>query len=227
VRAGDQADQADHADQASSAPAYRLVLASANPDKVEEIVAVLSAAMAVELVPRPPDVPDVVEDGETLLDNARLKARALVAATGTAAVADDTGLEVEALDGAPGVFSARYAGEDASYADNVAKLLRELAARPDAGGERRARFKTVALAAFPDGSEVWAEGALDGRITAAARGDNGFGYDPVFEPAAAEGGDGRTFAEMRSDEKDALSHRGRAFRALARRLSGREAAASS
>ena len=105
----------------------RLVVASANPDKVKEIVAVLSGAMAVELVPRPDDVPDVVEDGETLLDNARLKARALAAATGTAAVADDTGLEVDALGGAPGVYTARYAGVDATYADNVAKLLRELA----------------------------------------------------------------------------------------------------
>ena len=109
-------------------------------------------------------MPDVVEDGETLLDNARLKARALVAATGEASVADDTGLEVDALGGAPGVYSARYAGEDATYADNVAKLLRELAALPDTGGERRARFRTVALAAFPDGTEIWAEGAVEGSI---------------------------------------------------------------
>jgi XTP/dITP diphosphohydrolase len=196
----------------------RLVVASANPDKVKEIVAVLSGAMAVELVPRPDGVPDVVEDGETLLENARLKARALVAATGTAAVADDTGLEVDALGGGPGVYTARYAGEDATYADNVAKLLRELAARRDGGGERRAHFKSVALAAFPDGSEVWAEGVMDGTIAAAARGDNGFGYDPVFEP---EGGGGRTFAEMDAAEKDAMSHRGRAFRALAQRLAAR------
>jgi XTP/dITP diphosphohydrolase len=169
-------------------------------------------------VPRPDDVPDVVEDGETLLDNARLKARALVVATGTAAVADDTGLEVDALGGGPGVYTARYAGEEATYADNVAKLLGELAARGDGGGDRRARFKTVALAAFPDGSEVWAEGVMDGTIAAEARGDNGFGYDPVFEP---EGGGGRTFAEMRAGEKDAMSHRGRAFRALAQRLAAR------
>jgi XTP/dITP diphosphohydrolase len=196
----------------------RLVVASANPDKVREIVAVLSGAMAVELVPRPDDVPDVVEDGETLLDNARLKARALVAATGTAAVADDTGLEVDALGGGPGVYTARYAGEAATYADNVAKLLRELAALGDGGGDRRAHFKTVALSAFPDGSEVWAEGVMDGTIAAQARGDNGFGYDPVFEP---DGGGGRTFAEMDAAEKDANSHRGRAFRALAQRLSAR------
>jgi len=163
-------------------------------------------------------VPDVVEDGETLLDNARLKARALVGATGQAAVADDTGLEVDALGGAPGVYSARYAGDDATYADNVAKLLRELAALGDGGGERRARFKTVALAAFPDGSEVWAEGVMEGTIATGARGQHGFGYDPVFVPT---GGDGRTFAEMAPAEKDAVSHRGRAFRALAALLAER------
>jgi XTP/dITP diphosphohydrolase len=191
------------------------VVASANPDKVKEIVAVLSEALAVELVPRPEQVPEVVEDGETLVDNARLKARALMEATGTAAVSDDTGLEVDALGGAPGVYAARYAGEDASYADNVAKLLRELAALDDAGGDRRARFKSIAFVAFPDGSEVWAEGVLEGTIAPAARGENGFGYDPLFEP---DGGGGRTFAEMSAVEKDAMSHRGRAFRALAQRL---------
>jgi len=203
----------------------RLVLASANPDKAREIAGVLSAALEVELLPRPAGEPEVVEDADTLLGNARLKARALAESTGVAAVADDTGLEVDALDGAPGVFSARYAGEDATYADNVAKLLRELAARHGAGGARTARFKTVALVAFPDGSEVWAEGAVEGTITAAPRGDRGFGYDPVFAPAPAEGGDGRTFAQMEPAEKHAISHRGRAFRALAQRLAEHEAAA--
>jgi XTP/dITP diphosphohydrolase len=210
----------------------RLVLASANPDKAKEIVSVLSAELDVDLVPRPADVPDVVEDGETLLDNARLKAQALVAVTGVAAVADDTGLEVDALGGAPGVYSARFAGEDATYADNVAKLLRELDALRDAGGARRARFKTIALAAFPDGSEVWAEGVMDGTIATVPRGENGFGYDPVFVPdgpdgpdgtEGADGGDGRTLAEMTAGEKDAMSHRGRAFRALAVSLAERTA----
>ena len=182
----------------------RLVLASANPDKVKEIVAVLSAALPVDLLPRPDGVPDVVEDADTLLGNALLKAHALVAATGMAAVADDTGLEVEALGGAPGVYSARYAGADASYADNVAKLLRALAAVEGGGVDRRARFRTVALVAFPDGTEVWAQGVLPGTTVTAARGANGFGYDSVFVP---EGGDGRTFAEMSPAEKDALSHR--------------------
>jgi XTP/dITP diphosphohydrolase len=196
----------------------RLVLASANPDKVVEIAAILAAALDVELLPRPPEVPDVVEDGATLHDNALLKGRALVVATGQAAVADDTGLEVDALDGAPGVYSARYAGEDATYADNVAKLLAALADLPDGGGERTARFRTVALTSFPDGSEVWAEGMVEGYIATEPRGDAGFGYDPVFVPA--EGG-GRTFAEMTPEEKHAVSHRGRAFRALAAVLAQR------
>jgi XTP/dITP diphosphohydrolase len=196
-----------------------LVLASANPDKAAEIAAVLSDALEVELIPRPPEVPDVVEDGETLLDNARLKATALVEATGLGAVSDDTGLEVEALDGAPGVYSARYAGENATYADNVAKLLIELAARSGGSGERRARFRTVALAAFPDGSETWAEGMVEGTITAETRGEGGFGYDPVFVP---DDGDGRTFAEMSPGEKHGISHRGRAFRALAAQLAQRD-----
>jgi XTP/dITP diphosphohydrolase len=202
----------------SNASPLRLVLASANPDKVTEIAAVLADALEVELVPRPTDVADVVEDGETLLDNARLKARALVVATGLASVADDTGLEVDALDGAPGVYSARYAGEDVTYADNVAKLLRELAARPDGGGDRAARFRTVAMASFPDGSELWADGEVEGTIAAEAVGTGGFGYDPVFVPAE---GDGRTFAEMTPSEKNAISHRGRAFRALAAALAAR------
>lgn len=192
----------------------RLVVASANPDKVAEIEAIL-APVGVEVVPRPPDVPDVVEDAPTLEGNARLKARAIAAATGQAAVADDTGLEVDALGGAPGVLSARYAGDDATYAGNVAKLLAELDGVADA--ERTARFRTVALVAWPDGRELAVEGVVEGRITTEPRGDGGFGYDPVFEPVE---GDGRTFAEMASHDKHAISHRGRAFRALAERLAG-------
>ena len=183
----------------------RLVVASANPDKVAEIAAVLHG---VELLPRPASVGEVEEDGLTLEDNARLKARATLAATGEAAVADDTGLEVAALGGAPGVYSARYAGPGATYADNVTALLEAL----DGKADRAARFRTVALACFPDGREVVAEGVVDGEIATVARGANGFGYDPLFVPADAGG---RTFAEMTAGEKNALSHRGRAFRALA------------
>ena len=196
----------------------RLVLASANPDKAREIASLLgSAATDLQLLPRPPGVADVVEDGATLRDNARLKARALAAATGEPAVADDTGLEVDALAGAPGVFSARYAGEGATYADNVAKLLRELDRVGARGADRRARFRTVALVAWPDGAELAAEGAVEGVIADEPRGAAGFGYDPVFVPLGP-GTDGRTFAELSSEEKDAVSHRGRAFRALATHL---------
>jgi XTP/dITP diphosphohydrolase len=188
----------------------RLVLASANPDKAREIAALLSGA-GFEVEPRPPSVPDVDETGTTLLDNARLKAQAVSAATGAPAVADDTGLEVDALDGAPGVYSARYAGEAATYDDNVTKLLEALDGRAD----RRARFRTVALVCFPDGREIWSEGVVEGSITTERRGGNGFGYDPVFE---ADDGGGRTMAELTAEEKHAISHRGRAFRALAAEL---------
>jgi XTP/dITP diphosphohydrolase len=189
----------------------KLVLATANPDKAAEIRAVLlDAGLDVELVPRPDDVPEVDETGTTLEDNARLKAVALCEATGLAAVADDTGLAVDALDGAPGVYSARYAGEDATYADNVEKLLEALAGV--AAPARTARFSTVALARWPDGREVAAIGEVEGTIATEARGGAGFGYDPLFVP---DEGDGRTFAEMSADEKHRVSHRGRAFRTLA------------
>jgi len=192
----------------------RLVLASANPHKAAEITEILLAAgLDVETLPRPADVPEVVEDGLTLEDNARLKAVALCAATGLPAVADDTGLEVDALGGAPGVWSARYAGEDATYKENVQKLLQELQGVP---AERRtARFSTVALVRWPDGREVAAIGEVEGDIVEEARGAEGFGYDPVFRPVE---GDGRTFAEMTPAEKHAVSHRGRAFRTLAEGL---------
>jgi XTP/dITP diphosphohydrolase len=195
-----------------SAVPPRLVCASANPHKVEEIAAVLGTA--VELLPRPAHVPDVVEDADTFIGNARLKAVALCEATGEASVADDTGLEVDALDGRPGVRSARFAGDHASDADNVAVLLESL--RDVDAAARTARFRTVALVRRPDGDEVVAEGTVEGLIATAPRGTNGFGYDPVFVPLD---GDGRTFAEMSAAEKNAISHRGRAFRALAARLS--------
>ena len=186
-------------------PPLLLVCASANPDKVAEIAAILGDA--VELLPRPADVPDVVEDADTLEGNARLKATAICAATGLAAVADDTGLEVIALDGAPGVYAARYAGEGCTYADNRRKLLRELGDTAD----RRAQFRTVALVRWPDGSELAVDGVCPGTISEDERGARGFGYDAVFVP---DEGDGRSFAEMTDDEKNAISHRGKAFRNL-------------
>lgn len=195
----------------------RVVLATANPDKAREIVDALGG-LGLDLVARPESVPEVDETGATLAENARLKARALRDATGLPALADDTGLEVDALGGAPGVHSARYAGVDATYADNVGKLIAEMtAARRNA---RTARFRTVLVLAEPDGTELVVDGVAEGVIADAARGEGGFGYDPVFVPA---GGGGRTFAELTLSEKQALSHRGRALRALAARL--REAAA--
>jgi XTP/dITP diphosphohydrolase len=196
-----------------------VVLATANPDKAREITAIMSetAGAAIELRPRPAHVADVEETGETLEENARLKAMALVDATGMIAIADDTGLEVEALGGAPGVFSARFAGPGASYADNVSKLLAELDRVKAVGPEaRRARFRTVAIACFPDRGDIVAHGVVEGVIADERRGQGGFGYDPVFVP---DGGDGRTYAEMSMGEKSALSHRGKAFRALATGLS--------
>lgn len=187
------------------------VLATNNPDKAREIFEILGEK--VSLAQRPEALPEVDETGETLLDNARLKAQGLALATGVPAIADDTGLEVAALGGAPGVYSSRYAGESASYDDNVQKLLRELA---DVATPRHARFRTVAVAAWPDGTEKVAEGLVDGFISTQRRGTGGFGYDPVFVPAD---GDGRTFAEMNAEEKHGLSHRGRAFRRLAEILS--------
>ena len=191
----------------------RLVLATANPDKAAELQAILRDELddLVELVARPHGVGAVEETGESLEDNARLKAVALVAATGEAAVADDTGLEVAALDGAPGVWSARFADDNATYGDNVAKLLTVLEGEAD----RRAWFRTVVVCRFPDGTEIISEGVVKGEILAAPRGLSGFGYDPVFAP---EGGGGRTFAEMSTEEKHALSHRGRALRSFVESL---------
>ena len=195
----------------------RLVVASANPHKVAEIGLVLDGLAVLE--PHPTGVPEVVEDGETLEANARLKAMAICKATGESAVADDTGLEVDALGGAPGVHSARYAASNGSGVEgdavaNTTRLLYEMECIPV--GRRTARFRTVALVRRPDGSELVATGTVEGYIAETPAGDGGFGYDPVFVPAE---GDGRTFAEM-GDEKHAISHRGRAFRDLARCLVG-------
>jgi XTP/dITP diphosphohydrolase len=185
----------------------RLILASGNAGKADEIRAILAGH---EIMDRPP-MDEPVEDGATLLDNARIKARAVVELTGEAAIADDTGLFVDALDGAPGVETARYAGEGCTYEDNWRKLLHELGTTD----QRRAVWRTVALVLFPDGTEVSTEGLCEGSIARGPAGERGFGYDPVFVP---DGGS-KTFAEMSRDEKNAISHRGAAFRALADKIS--------
>lgn len=187
----------------------RLVLATANRHKVREIQPLL-VDTGVELVPVTDLVDgwDVEETGETLAENASLKARAAVRVTGLPAVADDTGLFVDALDGLPGVRSSRYAGPGCSYADNVRKLLDAMTGVPP--GARVARFRSVVMLACPDGSERVFEGALEGVIGFEARGTGGFGYDPVFELR-----DGGTLAELGLDEKNKVSHRAMAFEALA------------
>lgn len=178
-----------------------LVCASANVHKVEEMNALLSDI--VRLVPRPAELGEVHETGSTLLENAVIKAEAVAAFAHADAIADDTGLEVDALDGAPGVWSARFAGEPQSDARNRALLLERL----DGIVNRSARFRTVLAIVRADGTVIHADGTCNGTIALAERGDNGFGYDSVFIP---NDGDGRTFAELSSDEKNAMSHRARA-----------------
>ncbi|MGC8626262.1 MAG: RdgB/HAM1 family non-canonical purine NTP pyrophosphatase [Acidimicrobiales bacterium] len=206
----------------------RFVLATANRDKEREIREIFAGiGLQLDLLPRPSSVPDIEETEPTLLGNALLKARTLVAATATAAIAEDTGLEVDALGGAPGVRSARFAGEPPDEQANVDKVLAQLAQAQCRGPlQRRARFVTVAVACWPDGREVSAEGRVEGWIAEERRGTGGFGYDPVFVPLEA---DGRTFGELAAgapEAKHALSHRGRAFRALAEKLKALSTGAS-
>ena len=186
----------------------RLVVASKNPDKIIEIEAVLVREGLVAEIVRGLSWPDVEETEPTLEGNALLKARAVAAATGLPALADDTGLEVAALGGEPGVHTARFAGPGASYQDNVEKMLAVL----DGVEDRSATFRSVVAVVWPGGTEATAEGRLDGTIARQARGKFGFGYDPVFEVA------GETLAEMGPEIKDTLSHRALALRALAELL---------
>lgn len=189
----------------------RLVVASKNPDKIIEIEAVLVREGLVEEIVKGLSWPDVEETEPTLEGNALLKARAVAVATGLPALADDTGLEVCALGGEPGVHTARFAGPGASYQDNVEKMLAVLEGIED----RRATFRSVVAVVWPDGAEATAEGRLAGTIARRARGKFGFGYDPVFEV------DGKTLAEMEPEAKDTMSHRALALRALAELLDER------
>ena len=187
-----------------------LVLATFNPGKTRELAALLAApGRRLRGLHEFPGAAAPTETGTTLLENARLKAEAALRHTGLPAIGDDTGLEVDALDGDPGLRSARFAGEGATDAQNLALLLERLRSVP--AGRRGARFRTVCVARFPDGGERVGEGVLEGVITQAPRGRGGFGYDPVFEVA----GLGRTLAELDEGAKNAVSHRARAARALA------------
>lgn len=191
--------------------ATRIVLATFNRDKVRELADLL-AGFDVEVRGffEFPGAVAAPEDGATLAENAFQKARAAFALTGTTSIADDTGLEVDALEGRPGIHAARYAGPDATYEDNRRRLIEEMRGRHP----RTARFRTVCAACLAGGGEVAAEGVLEGAIVDAPRGANGFGYDPVFEVA----GTGRTLAEMSDEEKNAISHRARAVNALVAKL---------
>jgi len=183
-----------------------LVLATRNRHKSEELTALLDdLGITIRTLDEFPDAPDVVEDGDTCEANAIKKARAIAEFTGLPAVADDTGLEVDALGGRPGIYAARYAGEDATYEDNCRKLLRELAGVPR---ERRtARFLTVAAIALPSDGVRVAQGTLDGVIAEEASGTLGFGYDPVFLIPEL----GKTLAQLSADQKNRISHRAKAF----------------
>ena len=189
----------------------KFVSATGNPDKLQEIVAILGDE--IEMLPRPEGLAEPEENAATLEGNARIKAVCVVEVSGLPAIADDTGLEVDALNGEPGVRSARFAGESATYDDNVALLLERL--QGVAAKARTARFKTIALARWPDGKEVIAEGIVEGSIATTPRGNNGFGYDPIFIPADSND---RTLAQMTTTEKNAISARGRAFRELLQKL---------
>lgn len=183
----------------------KLVLATHNSHKQQEMSALLShLGIIIVGLDDFPQIGEIEETGTTLLENSLIKARTVHKITGLPALADDTGLEVDALDGAPGVYSARYAGNNPSYEDNVNKLLFELKGLQL--DKRNARFRTV-ISFVDDNEELFSEGVIEGVITLDSRGRDGFGYDPIFQPESYD----RTFAEMEQDEKNLISHRARAL----------------
>jgi XTP/dITP diphosphohydrolase len=186
----------------------RLVIASRNAGKIREILRICAGWPAELLTHQDVEWPDVEETEATYAGNAALKARAVAAATGIPALADDSGIEVDALGGAPGPRSARYAGEGATDEQNLNALLGAIAGIPSGG--RTARYRAVAMVAWPDGEMVSAEAICEGSLIRKPRGDGGFGYDPAFVPAGWD----RTMAELEPEEKDRISHRGRSLRAL-------------
>lgn len=188
----------------------RVVLATANAHKVSEVQRILAAASAdIEVVSLPGDAPTPIEDGETFAENALIKARSAAAHTGLPAMADDSGICVDALHGMPGIFSARWSGAHGRDVENLALLLAQLRDVP--APRRGASFVCAAAFVTPDGAERVVEGTVDGTLTHEPRGAGGFGYDPAFLPHGYD----RTTAELAPEEKDAMSHRGAAFRALA------------
>ncbi|MBT3495836.1 MAG: XTP/dITP diphosphatase [Candidatus Marinimicrobia bacterium] len=189
-----------------------LILATHNRHKVEELSAALGKLrIDIRTLDAFPQVGEIEETGKTLLENALLKARTVHQLTGLPAIADDTGLEVDALDGAPGVYSARYAGENVSYADNVNKMLFELKDIEDQN--RGAKFRTV-IAFVSSKKELWAEGFIQGFISQSPTGKRGFGYDPIFYVPELK----KTFAELTGEEKNEISHRGLALKKIVKKL---------
>ena len=179
-----------------------IVLATHNPDKKKEImIALRELGVNILSLDSFPEIGEIEETGSTLLENSLIKARTISAVTGKPAIADDTGLEVDALNGAPGIYSARYAGINVSYEDNVRKLLSEMSSFDM--DSRTARFRTV-VSFHSSNEELWTEGVIEGSITMNAIGKGGFGYDPVFRVRKT----GKTFAEMTRQEKNRISHRG-------------------
>ena len=189
-----------------------IVIATHNPDKKKEImIALHELGVNILFLDNFPEIGEIEETGSTLLENSLIKARTVSAITGIPAIADDTGLEVDALNGAPGIYSARYAGINVSYEDNVRKLLSEMSSTDM--DSRTARFRTV-VSFHSQNKELWAEGVIEGRITMGAIGTGGFGYDPVFRVEQT----GKTFAEMTRREKNKISHRGVALEKMCKLL---------
>ena len=189
-----------------------IVIATHNPDKKKEIMVALSElGVNILSLDNFPEIGEIEETGSTLLENSLIKARTVSAITGKPTVADDTGLEVDALNGAPGIFSARYAGNNASYKDNVRKLLSEMSTFDMSS--RTARFRTV-VSFHSSKKELWTEGVIEGSITKSAIGKGGVGYDPVFKVEKT----GKTFAEMTRKEKNIISHRGLALEKMCNQL---------
>lgn len=189
-----------------------IVIATHNPDKKKEImIALRELGVNILSLDNFPEIGEIEETGSTLLENSLIKARTVSAVTGKPAIADDTGLEVDALNGAPGIYSARYAGINVSYEDNVRKLLSEMSSFDM--DSRTARFRTV-VSFHSSNEELWTEGVIEGSITMNAIGKGGFGYDPVFRVRKT----GKTFAEMTRQEKNRISHRGLALEKMCQLL---------
>jgi XTP/dITP diphosphohydrolase len=194
----------------------RLVLATMNEHKVRELLRICAGWPVRWITNREVSWPAAEEDGTTYLENALLKAHAAAAVVGEPALADDSGIEVDALGGEPGLWSARFAGPEPTDGDNLRLLIDRV--RETEPERRTARYRCAAACVWPDGREMWAEDACEGSLILEPRGTEGFGYDPIFVPSSP--GDGRTMAQLSPGEKDAVSHRGKAFRALGRLLEG-------